>query len=548
MKPILKEAWAHLQTSLKRKAISDCAKWATTYRRIGPNDELWSFEKFPWLEQMHKSKAEMKIGMKCAQIGYTETALNITFYEIDINKRSVLYVLPTFKPDASDFSTSRFDPALEASEHLRNLFTDVKNQGHKRAGNASLYVRGSRSRSHLKSIPVGLVILDELDEMCAENIPMIFERMSGQEIKNSFLISTPTIEGHGIHNYYKESNQSHYFFRCPHCSRLTELIFPDCLVVTAESATDKKIFDSHIICKECKAKLEHKDKVRWLKEGKWVPQNDNSFVEGYHINQLYSMFVEPYQIATLFIRARYDPIAASELYNSKMGLCYTVEGAKITEKDIRDCIGSYLQTEKGTNDYFITMGVDVGKWLHVEIGLWYFDKELQSLDVNLQAKYKILKALKVQNFEDLDRLMLQYKVNFCVIDANPERRKAVEFSHRFYGRVKLCFYVQGMSPKQINIHETDENTLSLDRTSWMDAALGRFKNQTIQIPQDISQEYREHIKVPTRVYRKDRQGNSFSIYVSGDKDDHYSQARTYSEIALKIGLSVMNNSNITGVI
>jgi phage terminase large subunit GpA-like protein len=157
----------------------------------------WSFEHHPWLREMHDDMSEFVVGQKAAQMGYTEWVLNITFYCIDVLAESVLYVLPS-ESDANDFSASRFDPALELSPHLGAIFSDVRNVALKRAGSASLYTRGSRSRSKLKSLPVGVLIFDEIDEMIQANIPLAMERTSGQVTKMYRMLSTPTIDNYGI--------------------------------------------------------------------------------------------------------------------------------------------------------------------------------------------------------------------------------------------------------------------------------------------------------------------------------------------------------------
>ena len=137
-----------IAAGLKRTSINSCSQWATTYRMMGkPFPGKWSFLHHPWSREMHDCDAEIMVGQKAAQMGFTETALNKTFYAIDVGGDSVAYILPASTPDASDFSKGRFDPALELSTHLRDLFSNVKNIHHKRAGSASLYVRGSRSRS-----------------------------------------------------------------------------------------------------------------------------------------------------------------------------------------------------------------------------------------------------------------------------------------------------------------------------------------------------------------------------------------------------------------
>src|SRR4029077_2045224 len=278
--------------------VNKCSQWAESYRVMGqPFPGPWSFKHHPWLREMHDSEAEMNIGQKSAQMGYTEWALNKTLFNIDIRSLDCLYVLPSWKPDASDFSNARFSPALELSRHLKELFSDVSNVGHKRAGSANLYIRGSHARSQLKSIPVAQIVIDEKDEMTQENVPLVFERMSGQVTREVLQISTPTYPNYGINKDFMQSSQNHYFFTCPSCSRFTELDFPDCLVVTAEAVTDPTLKESYIRCKECGGKLPHETKAEWLADAVWVEGITGRDWKGWYINQLYSPTVQPWKIA-----------------------------------------------------------------------------------------------------------------------------------------------------------------------------------------------------------------------------------------------------------
>jgi hypothetical protein len=551
MNPMLQIVADRMVTGLKRSSIKTVTSWAQQYRIMGsPFPGPWNYIHHPWIKHVQDSTADQKVGMKAAQMGYTEWALNTAFKGIDIDGISVLYVLPAKTPDASDFSTSRFDPALEASPHLAKLFTDVKNIGHKRAGSASLFVRGSRSRAQLKSVPAGIVILDEVDEMVQENIPMIFERMSGQLLKQSLLISTPTIEGHGISVYFKNSTQEHYFFKCPSCGRKTELVYPECLIITADDPTDNRIKDSHIICKECKNILNHSAKRDWLsvENSEWVPSYTDKWSEGFHINQLYSMTTTPWEIAQLALKADTSPADKQEFYNSKMGTTCTVEGAQVTEDEIQKATGSYTKAETGKGRSIVTMGVDVGTWLHCEISDYTFSPTVaRTTDINIRAKCTVLNMLKVKHFEELDFLLIKYGVTGCVIDANPERRKSLEFARRFPGLVYACFYGNNLQgTKNINKNEA-EKTITVDRTSWLDLSLGRFHNHTIRIPIDTTHEYKKQLRALVRIYEKDANGNPIGRYVNVEAD-HYGHARNYNEIALQIAASRGFNKNISGVV
>ena len=535
-----------VSSGLKRQSITNPAKWAEQYRIMPkPFPGKWSFEPSPWTQEMHNSTAMLNVGQKCAQVGFTETVLNITFFKIDIENLDCLYILPSKTPDASEFSAARFDIALELSPHLSNLFSNVKNVGHKRAGAANLYLRGSNSRSGLKSIPVGFIAMDEVDEMNQANIALAEERTSGQIESQIWKISTPTIPNTKINRAYLSTTQEHYTFKCPHCGYRGELIWPNSIVIVGEHKDDPRIKESHLICIKCKKKLEHATKREWLgiDNSEWIPFGDPTLdARGFYINQLYSIAREPWQIVKKYFEGMVDKPSEQEFFNSKLGLPHIVDGAKITNIEIDAAISSRRKENKAPQDVLITMGVDQGKWLHYEIAAWRFPK--LGNDLNMIATCEVLAEGKCVDFEELDALMRQWQVIKCVIDAQPEKRLAYEFACRFYGHVELCYYGRGQQKKAIskNLNE-DEHIITVDRTSWLDVALNRFRIKTITIPQNTTQEYKDHLQNLVRHYQKDQYDNPISTYVSTGPD-HFGHARCYAEIALPLAASLTTNEDI----
>lgn len=533
-------------SGLKRRTLTKPSRWACACRVMGePYPGNWTFDHHPWLLEMHDSEWEMNVGQKSAQMGYTETVLNLTFYHIDVKAVDCLYVLPAKVPDASDFSSGRFDRALELSDHLANLFSDVKNVGHKRAGSANLYIRGSRSRSGLKSNPVGLLILDEVDEMDQDNIPLAHERVSGQTKWMEWMLSTPTYPDVGINAHFNDSTQDHFCFKCPHCSKWTELIFPDCLVICGENQRDPKVQDSHIICKECKNVLKHQEKIDFLKEGKWVSTYSDRRKRGFYINQMYSMVkaCHPSILAEAYFKGLRDPSDETEFYNSKLGLAHAVAGSQLNDVDLNNHIENY-QNGRLRHGPLVTMGVDVGRDLHYEVDEWRLTPTVGT-DFNTDARCRVIKMGKCRHFEELDVLMNQFGVQACVVDRDPEARAALQFANRMYGRVWLCKYNHGMSGREINASANEEHLVLVDRTAWLDLALGRFRRpEMIAIPVDVSFEYREHLKCLARVYKKDKNGNPLGYYENFGKDDHFAHARNYAEIALKFAATIKRHVNI----
>lgn len=542
---ILDQMRIRIASGLQRKSVTSCSRWAEAFRVMkDPFPGKWTFNHHPWLREMHDSTAEMNVGQKAAQMGYTEWALNTAFYNIDVKGVDVLYVLPAKTPDASDFSAARFDPALEMSPHLSGLFSDVKNIGHKRAGTANLYIRGSKSRAGLKSVPVGIIILDEVNEMPEENISLALERTSGQREHQDLLLSTPTLPGAGINKYFRDSTQEKFHFKCPGCSKWTELTFPECLEITAEDIADPKIKDSFLKCRECGVKLPHETKVKWLSNGKWIPTHSQRSIRGFHVSQLYSCLISPAKLAIAYLRSLRDQTDEQEFYNSKLGKEHTVSGAQLNDENINNAIRNYRNGREAGRG-LLTMGVDVGRWLHYWIDSWTLGQVI-GVDVNSDAVAKTIEVGKVESFEELNQKMIQWSIHACVIDRHPETRAALQFANRFFGFVRLCMYGQGINGKDIHASKDEEHTVLVDRTSWLDLSLGRFRRSgAITIPMDFPIEARQQLKAPIRVYKRDKDGNNVGRYESGSEEDHFAHARNYSEIALSFAASRGQNFNIS---
>lgn len=534
-----------IASGLKRKTLTKCSKWTEEYIVVGGEfPGPFRFKYYPWQKEMHDSEARRNVGQKAAQMGYTTAVMNRTFYNIDIKHKSVLYLLPTKTPDATDFSSTKFDPLLELSDHLAKMFSDVRNVHTKRAGSAILYIRGSNSRSGLKGISTETIVFDEYDEMNLELIDLARTRSDGFINCKEWLISTPTVPTVGISAEFETTTQEHFFFICPYCTKLTELIYPESLVICGDSLVDDKIKDTHIICKECKHKLPHEDKVEWLSTGQWVPTGHKDYENrGFYINQMYSPTIDPPKLALSFIKGQTSAASEQEFFNSKMGLPHVSASARIDEEAINKNISSHRKGTPPVNRRLVTMGIDIGKWLHYEVDEWILDGR-PGPDLNMLAKCKLLTEGKCLSFDELTRLMQEWQPVMCVIDKAPETRKAYEFACKFYGHVKMCHYGNNSTGKQISINKDEgSHYITVNRTEWLDLSLGRFPAGTIILPVDLSDEYKKHIQASIRVYRKDRHGHDVALYINKG-DDHFSHARNYSEIALPLAVSMTSNMDI----
>lgn len=553
---------ARVAKGLIRSSVKYPSTWAENYRMMSmPFPGYFGWKHHPWLKEMHDvwvdSDVDVIVGQKSAQAGFTETALNCSFFTLDVSNESLLYILPSKIPDAIDFSSARFDPALEMSPHIEAMFDKNRNVGHKRCGSANMYIRGSNSKSGLKSIPVSRLIIDEFDEMVMENVALAWERMSGQNDKMAYYLSTPTIPEYGINERFEESDKRHFFFPCPSCSKHIQLEYnPEKPEINCFEFNEDNLAASFIFCPKCKTPIDHKAKHGYLQKGIWVPEKPSiKNIVGFRINQLYSSTISPAEFARAIKLSQNDETWRRELYNSKLGLPYVAKGDNIDEDAFNRCRSKEygVQDSVPYNYGLRTLGVDVGNELHGVVMEWDFDDI--GPDLNANAKGRVIATPKTTDFAELDKWMGQYQIHHCIIDMNPERRKAKEFADRWRGFVNLCYYGQGQVGRSINERANDESEIvsdyqvTVNRTVWMETVMGRFHSEPhprIELPGDICDEYKTHVMNVTKKYERDRHNNIVSRFVTNSerKGDHFFHAQVYAEIALPFAAASSTGSDI----
>lgn len=524
-----------LADGLESKTLCVPDKWAEKIRVMGaPFPGAYDFDNTPWCREMLMTDFEECVGQKSAQAGFTETMLNRALFTIDQLRRSVLYLLPNTKPDAADFTQSRFNPALELSDHLAQMFSKSDNNSLKRSGDAVLYIRGSRSRAGLKGLPVSLLIKDEQDEMDEIMLPLAVERLSGQVHKQDWGISTPSIPGFGINKAFELSSREIFMFKCSHCDKFIHLSFPECIEITATDETDPGIRNSFYKCPECHHEITQEEKYFSLLAGQWQSTVGQKNIRGFHVNQMYSRTVKAWEFGLSFLRGLTKIEYEQEFHNSKLGEPHIVNGAGLSRAEIDACIGDYEQpaTPRG----LVTMGIDVGKKLHIEVREWVTNANPNSTGINDNSIAKVIHAFTLDTFTagfpELDPLVRIFSPHCIIIDANPEKTSSVGFCQRFPGLAFACYYSTGAKASNLILNH-HEQTVSVDRTRWLDTSLTRFKRKTVIIPRNTTEEYKLNQMASIRVYKKDKTGHDVSMYVN-KKPDHFAHTSTYCEIGLKL--------------
>jgi hypothetical protein len=85
----------------------------------------------------------------------------------------------------------------------------------------------------------------------------------------------------------------------------------------------------------------------------------------------------------------------------------------------------------------------------------------------------------------------------------------------------------------------------VDRTNWLDCALGRFHEpDKIALPLNLTLEVRDHLKNIIKSYKADETGNLRAEY-ENNGPDHFALTRCYSEIALPLAASYVRGQDIS---
>ena len=471
----------------------------------------FTYDRHEYLIKPYKDDHPHQVEQKAAQMGLTSKAmLRVAYGARYGGYRGILYLFPS-KSDVTDFSKGRIDPLIDENpDTIGKWLKDTDAANIKRIWNAFLYLRGMKSRVGLKSIPVDFVVFDELDEAPQNALDMAMERMAHSEFKEVLKLSNPTLPDYGIDKAFQETDQRYWLLRCKNCGGYTclEDTFPDCLVT----------LNGNVIraCQKCKAELNPSI-------GQWVAKRPSiTGKRGYHYSQLFSHFVDPGDILHQFRTTN----NLTDFYNLKIGVAYVEAENRLSVQEVLALCGNEGIASEDPRPCF--MGIDQGKDLHVVIG-----------KKHPQKAGKIIHLGIYKDWEELDRLMKNFKVVRCVVDALPETRNARAFAERFRGKVYLNYYNEHQ--KGHYAWNEKELIVSCNRTESLDASHREVMDQSIILPKqcEIVKEFANHLhNVAKKLEEDEETGSKRYVYVKLGPD-HFRHAFNYEAMARQAGSNIL---------
>jgi phage terminase large subunit GpA-like protein len=348
--------------------------------------------------------------MSSAQVGKSETCLNVVGFFIDQDPSPMLVLQPTLEM-AQAFSKDRLAPMLRDTPALLGKVSDPRSRDsgntmlHKVFPGGQLTMAGANSAASLASRPIRVLLADEVDRYPVsagtegDPVSLAKKRTATFWNRKVVLVSTPTIKGQSrIEAAYLESDQRHFLVPCPDCGHEQRLMWAQV------RWPEGKPGGAEYCCIECGTLWG--DAQRWaaIRKGCWQATAEFNGTAGFHLSELYSPWRKLGETAEDFMASKHDPERLQTWVNTALGETWEAKGETV-DLDVIDGLREvYGPDDLPNRVMYATAGVDTqGDRLEVEVIGWGPEEESWGIG------YHVLYGDPAQPsvWEELDALLME---------------------------------------------------------------------------------------------------------------------------------------------
>lgn len=377
-----------------RAAIPDgslkISEWADRYRMVPPERSnrpgLWSTDLVPHLREpmdvVTNTDVEEVTFMASSQIAKTEFLVNVAGYYIHIDPSPILFVAENDEK-AQAWSKECFAPTIRVTAELKALVSDPRARDsnntifHKIFPGGHIGIVAATSPANLSSRPIRILLLDEADayKPTPEGNPVDLAEKRTTTFENNrkiLLVSSPRERGASImEKRYLASDRRKYFVPCPHCGEFQVLAWTEgrCCC-PKENVNDKcplkhgfvkwdedPLLAYYVCANGCV--IENHDRREMFARGKWIAERPLRRRAGFWINELYSPFVTPGEMANDFLEKKDDPQSLQVFTNTSLAETWDPVSGVIEIKDLTARQETYKERTIPEGVLIIVVGVDV---------------------------------------------------------------------------------------------------------------------------------------------------------------------------------------------
>lgn len=388
-----------LWDGLRPDPILSVSDWADAHRflsqRASAEPGRWRTSRTPYLREImdalgSTSSVEKVVFVKGSQIGGTEAGSCWIGYTIDLTPAPMLVIQPTVDI-AKRFSRQRLQPLIDETPRLREKVRPARERD---SGNSVLskefpggivLLAGANSAAGLRSMPIARLFADEVDaypgdvEGEGDPIGLAEARTRTFSRRKILLVSTPTRAGVSrIWREWELSDQRRYQVPCPHCGE-HQAIEWDRLLYDPNDLSIAPV----LTCEHCGTGIEERHKPKMLAEGRWVSENPDSAVRGYHLSSLYSPlgWFSWRDAVRMWVEAKDNEEQQRVFVNTVLGECWAERGEAPEWEQLYRRREDYAIATVPEGGLVLTAGVDVqSDRLELEVVAWGPNLESWSVD------------------------------------------------------------------------------------------------------------------------------------------------------------------------
>ena len=310
------------------------SEWADNFRvltSVSAEPGRWRTNRTPYLKEPMDRFTDPLIEkiVLCfgAQLGKTETELNMIGYALDQTSFPTMMVYPT-DTIAKFASDKRVQPMIKSVKSISDKFDENSKLLELDFNNGNYMVLvGANSPSSLSSRSIKYLFFDEIDKYPAfagkeaDPIKLATERTKTFVDKKIVMVSTPTVESGNIWQAFMSANERRqYYVPCPHCGVSQTLKFKQIKWPEEHNDNVDMIRDTaYYECEHCGERIYDKHKMEMLRRGEWRAVNESqSKVRSvsYHLSSIYSPWVTFGDVAYEFKNSKDTPATLMNFINS----------------------------------------------------------------------------------------------------------------------------------------------------------------------------------------------------------------------------------------
>ncbi len=447
---------------LEKLITVDPLIWAHTKRLYLRDGIRFSLKDVPYLIDIIACKKKVTNCKKGSQMCLTTAFFIDSIHACKYRRydQNIMYMMPTVTA-VERLSQVSFDPIFQYNPWIMNkgdtnttMCREINGRSIVMVGAQPKKVGGSGTKDtdNLRSIPCDDIKRDEIDLMDMDMVYMSKQRLFRSKFGRQSNFGSPTFPGYGIDALYENSDRRKWQIKCSDCGKYTCLAetFPNCII-----QKDGRWFRS---CMHCSKEI-------FIKDGSWEAEYPDRREAGFWVSGLLSPLANLDDYMYEFNNIEGTQMA--EFMRSRLGIATTEAENQLDETTILSRCTTNQNQMVSTGE--TAMGVDIGKQIHVVIGIR-----------TAREAYDILHVSQLNDLRELHDLALKMNVHSCIIDSGPHDFGVLDFQRTEPYTIHLCQYSEQMpgKPKFNN----KEGIVKCNRNEWCDKVHTTFVENRIRIP------------------------------------------------------------------